>query len=596
MESSVDFILTQLQESWNYCFENLVPLRQIHTMILVGIFHVLFSERVLQWIPCLIVYLSFIIMIYSTLKLLHNRHSVKNLITWKRLLSIFSKYDNLYNPGPTKESSNTILTEDSSQVDVQALYSYPSLEPYGTFATALAVFIFSFSLSNYTVPNVLSMCIMSTTLSVLCTINLPDKFSKTTIFVYFLCFIVCISQINPLTTFVLFKATFSAMIFGFLNIHINFQSICFVTFLIGFISLLIYSPTNAKYNFHRFILPHLICFFWWQTATDLVKYSNFQQIGYFNFLLTISLLWLALFPATGALAVVVCTVLSQFIDEFNFANFIKFGITLTILFLPVLYEKWTPIVHLKELFRRRKRFLLLFTALLLVIISIAFVHHGSHNLPTEPTTKLTWSEFEKRCGLCEECTESQVKRRILCAELKGTVVSWIGTVRSVNIVQIENFLESIFSNCPQIVAEWLRCFYGRNSKTFEQISDHHTDRHCSISDYNVYSFTVDIIGPWEEKIEADTNNLVLTAFHIFKDVLFELVEGDVISFAATFDDYYLDNTLRLRLLSINCVHCKNIANSTLDSPPEMIYIGFWNKLIKSFQYLFNFIFSPLLRL
>lgn len=143
-----------------------MPRQQLQTLLFVSVLQVISIQRVFSFIPLLICYAAFLIMIYSTLAMFGSRTWVKRAENWRRLLTVFQP---------------SSAEKEAKKVDDGSFYSWKSTEPYVTYFISLALFVFSLALINddckggISLPNSWSMCAISVFFAILCFLALADR-------------------------------------------------------------------------------------------------------------------------------------------------------------------------------------------------------------------------------------------------------------------------------------------------------------------------------------------------------------------------------------------------------------------------------------
>ncbi|VDN55821.1 unnamed protein product [Dracunculus medinensis] len=119
-----------------------------------------------------------------------------------------------------------------------------------------------------------------------------------------------------------------------------------------------------------------------------------------------------------------------------------------------------------------------------------------------------------------------IKKKIFESYL-GTAVDWKGSVQSIRVVRIDNSFETLLDYLPEVINQAIRCFYDleiSNTQHVTSLSDQ-----CSLIAYNVYSFEIEISGPFgEHHFSSNKGLLILAAPNIFAEMLKMVDEGMVI--------------------------------------------------------------------
>lgn len=143
-----------------------MPRQQLQTLIFITFVQLISVQRIISFIPLLICYASFSIMIYSTLAMFNSRSWLKRAENWRRLLTVFQ---------------SATESKDANKSDGGSFYSWKSTEPYITYFISLTLFVFSMAVigdngkDGLALPNSWSMCAISAFFALLCFVALADR-------------------------------------------------------------------------------------------------------------------------------------------------------------------------------------------------------------------------------------------------------------------------------------------------------------------------------------------------------------------------------------------------------------------------------------
>ncbi|VDK54357.1 unnamed protein product [Cylicostephanus goldi] len=198
-----------------------------------------------------------------------------------------------------------------------------------------------------------------------------------------------------------------------------------------------------------------------------------------------------------------------------------------------------------------------------LLMAISFLYEGQMTFdPAADVTNMTWTHYDRYCSLNSANT---IENQITCSQLKGTAVNWKGTVQAVRIVNIDNSFETLLGYLPESIGQTLRCFYDSNRTTDDvAYAEGMRANECSLTEHNVYTFDVEVSGPYGERI-----------YPIFR------------------------YPPRLKLLQLECANCKQFQkgrNSHLRITNSKISrTGLWHRVFEAFKFCFNFMFAPVVR-
>jgi hypothetical protein len=175
-------------------------------------------------------------------------------------------------------------------------------------------------------------------------------------------------------------------------------------------------------------------------------------------------------------------------------------------------------------------------------MAISFMFQGSDSFDaSRELTNMTWSQYEKYCDMNGA---NIIKSQEQCSQMKGTSVNWKGQVQAVRISGIDNSFETLLDYLPDSIEQYLRCFYDTDTSDKEKMPKGKGIRpnECSLTKHNMYTFELEIVGPYgENRMTNNKGQILLTAQHIFKEMLEILTEGDVVRFVGFFDTYPVFN-------------------------------------------------------
>ncbi|GAB1610514.1 wolframin-like [Argonauta hians] len=552
---------------------SLIPTRQIYFMILLFLYSFVTPGLIMTVFPLFFFYLSIAAMIISTLQMFYGRQKLSETT---RLTSVLKNFD---------------IGVDTENVESQ--FCWNSLTPYIVFFFSVFTTVFNFSLADKSYIPCSEFCVISLLLAVSCFVALSDSYDHLT----FACLAtnlfaslpVLMKSFPDIPVVVHLLRFVSSPLFvlhiglGF-NFNFSLPSLAFIVLLFLFLFM---ARKKSWQGFYRVLIPHLVCYFWWNFAMMLFVYTTWWTLAR----ATVGYLMLPLIVPLSFLTA--CVSVLYFI--FKIVQSAIFGRILTtaiLLGIPVALTQSHLLLgeQMNTKYRTAKRIAIVVFCIV-AILPLFFIQIPAMHEETQ--SELTWREYMQRCTNIPP-GETKAISAIRCSHLQGIKVAWNGTIRDITITKVENSAEKFLESLPVFLANHIRCAYGDSydceEGNFENPASYQHCQHmvslgrtCHLKQYDYYTFKTYVT------MQGSSVQCSLLADYRFQEQLLTLKVGDRINFIGLIAPNLAlgDAILNLRYIT-----------SEDRELPQMIEIEeiqdiFRTKFIEMLNILVRFFFFPL---
>uniref|UniRef100_A0A1A9VZX8 Wolframin n=1 Tax=Glossina brevipalpis TaxID=37001 RepID=A0A1A9VZX8_9MUSC len=248
-------------------------------------------------------------------------------------------------------------------------------------------------------------------------------------------------------------------------------------------------------------------------------------------------------------------------------------------------------------------------------------------MPPTSVEHLSWQKFYSQCGTPAWKNNNKIKTQLRCSHLAGLAVAWEGEVSQIQIANVKNIRSwYIQKYLPRWLANLLTCYYGERiaeqyecrldppdqfCEDFQNILKHtNLQDKCSLNKWNIYEYELRVKMS-SSGLLSKSPEIILRAAHPFGNFTKRLAEGDRIHFYGTLENSRLitlpylskheefilgSSWAYVRLAAIECLMCQDEQNSPvmLDSLMNSAVDDRMRDLMRGIKYLLNVFLSPLI--
>lgn len=589
----------------------------IQLLLLLFIYTIFTSDNIVMFIPIGVYYLSLIVMLISSFKMLKVKNDFVDFRIWSGLFLSYG--DENIN---AENSENQFLRNNLkpylffffSFIVNLMLYpiisdqwiSYSEITVISFLLTFLTMFVFMFS-SNYHVPDY--TILISFGINVLA--KYPYEMDKVVITGW---------------RFLDLKVpTFSTFVLGNgIEFCLNCRGLLYLM-IPGFLLYLSHRGGSWR-GTYQYLIPHCVTLSWLQICIVSSQYATMFGLVRAALGLAGLLLFLPLFG-----------IVTLLLPIFAALEWLSFTDPTVRLYASIIAAVFALICSCVMAANRRTEKYITFLQISVCIVATVFLtlpymtsnfdvahsqydsiirrktadaHHGGHDETFRNT--LSWDTYYQYCHQPAWTHTNKVKTQIRCTQLDNTIVKWEGNVADVEISRIRNFRADLIRNyLPTFFGESLICLYGeKNTVACDEKEDCegirtflNDQKKCNLNKWNSYDYEITVRMP--SGLLTKPHEVILNADNLFSNLTLRLQTSDRIWFKGVLKNLhsskYYPDSVRLgkerpiiSLQSIGCVTCKDQDIEPVRMTDGLKIDARIRDLTRGVKYLLNVLFNPVL--
>ncbi|XP_059050529.1 wolframin isoform X2 [Achroia grisella] len=231
---------------------------------------------------------------------------------------------------------------------------------------------------------------------------------------------------------------------------------------------------------------------------------------------------------------------------------------------------------------------------------------------------INWEDYYNQCNNPSWSDDNMATTQIKCSVLEGANVNWEGYVKEVKLKSVVNRWNAVAAWLPGIMQEYFKCYYGEEYATLCQEPDgpyskkdcefvrsvaRQSGKSCHLNNLNEYTYEVKLLMETSGGLLKRHAEISVQFEHHFKNFTHQLRADDKIRFKGV-----LSNTetydigakeLNVKGHEIHCLECKQASGTVTTRTPAVSKLSelvktIMNDCIVSTKYILNFLLNPVI--
>lgn len=235
------------------------------------------------------------------------------------------------------------------------------------------------------------------------------------------------------------------------------------------------------------------------------------------------------------------------------------------------------------------------------------------------TFHINWEDYYNQCNNPSWMNYNAATTQIKCSVLDGANVNWEGYVREVNLIDVKNVWSDFASWLPGFLREYFKCYYGEEYASLCQRAETlHLDKECEfvrnvarqsgkvcyLDNLNEYTYEVKLVMEASGGLLKRHAEISVIFDHLFTNFTRLLRLDDRINFKGILSNenrpYNIGaKDLTIKGYEINCLECKKASGSLTSKAPSASKLSelcrtVLNDCVVSTKYILNFLLNPVI--